>query len=360
MNEIEWEACLLEPRPSPEYEARFRRETGRPGKLMRYWEGCDWLSDAVVRLSVQLGTYVVVEPDLVDQAGLVVSQDNSCRFCYGAQRVLLQALGMSKARIAKLDQQILIGEISPRDAAALGYARKMSRAQPLASKLETDALREAEFDSLQIAELSGHIALHMFFNRVSTFVALPPGDLERLSEAWWMTVLRPFLKRYFLRLRMNPSPVAPDPDHAAGPFGAIIGALDGLPMAGDLRIVLDNTMASRALSPRAAPLAFAVVSRALGCRASEAEARRLLAELGTDAEEIDAVLTHLSSEGLSEVEQTTVTFAREAVWYAPADIQRRCRALHSRLSREQFLELMGIVSLANSICRLAVITGDCT
>ena len=123
MNEIKWEACLLEARPSPEFEARFRRETGRPSGLMRYSEGCDWLSDTIVRLSVQLGTHVVIDPDLVDQAGLVVSQEDSCRSCYGAQRVLLQALGMSRERVSKLEQQILIGDLSRSNAAALGYAR---------------------------------------------------------------------------------------------------------------------------------------------------------------------------------------------------------------------------------------------
>ena len=66
MSEIEWEPCLLSQRPAPELERRFARETGRPGKMMRYFEGSKWLGDVIVRVSVQLMTFVHVDPDLVD------------------------------------------------------------------------------------------------------------------------------------------------------------------------------------------------------------------------------------------------------------------------------------------------------
>ena len=78
MTDIEWEECLLEPRASPELEQRFVREVGRSGRTMRFFKGCSWLGDAVIRLSVELQNRVFLEPDLADQVGLVVSQDNSC------------------------------------------------------------------------------------------------------------------------------------------------------------------------------------------------------------------------------------------------------------------------------------------
>ena len=46
---------------------------------MRYFEGSDWIADVMVRLSVQITTVVRIDPNLVGQAGLVVSQDNSRR-----------------------------------------------------------------------------------------------------------------------------------------------------------------------------------------------------------------------------------------------------------------------------------------
>ena len=124
MSEIEWEPCLLTQRPAPELERRFQRETGRPGQLMRYFEGSPWISDVMLRISVQVTTVVHLDADLVDQVGLVVSQDNSCRFCFGVQRAFLRVLGMSEKRITRLEHDLLTGDFNPRERAALDFARR--------------------------------------------------------------------------------------------------------------------------------------------------------------------------------------------------------------------------------------------
>jgi AhpD family alkylhydroperoxidase len=359
MRDVEWESCLLEPIPAPKLEQRFRRETGRPGRLMRFFEGSSWLSDAVVRLSVQLNTHVHVDAELADQAGLVVSQDNSCRFCFGAQRAFLRVLGMSEARISRLEQNLLVGGFSERERAALDFARRLSRSQPPVSEAEVDALRGHGFDELEVAELSGLIGLHLFFNRLSTFVALPPQRMESLPDRWWIRAARPLAAIWFRRMRRFQAPDPLTEGERVGPFSEIVNALDGHPLARQLRIIIDGAWSSARLSKRAAPLAFAVVARALGCRGSEQEARRLLALTELTNEQIDEVLDHLNSEALDEVERLIVSFARETVWYQPVRIQRRCREIQSHLSREQFLELLGVVALANTICRLGVLSGGC-
>ncbi len=91
---------------------------------MRFFSDSPWAADTLVRVSVQITTAVYVDPNLVDQAGLVVSQDNSCRFCFGAQRAFLRVLGMSESRIARLEQELLTGDFNPRERAALEFARR--------------------------------------------------------------------------------------------------------------------------------------------------------------------------------------------------------------------------------------------
>ena len=117
MTDIEWEECLLEPRESPELEQRFTRETGRSSETLRFLEGCSWLGDAMVRLSVELNTRVFLEPDLADEVGLVVSQDNSCRYCFGAQRAFLRILGETERPVARIlnlfRAELLVGPRSP-------------------------------------------------------------------------------------------------------------------------------------------------------------------------------------------------------------------------------------------------------
>jgi AhpD family alkylhydroperoxidase len=356
MSEIEWESCLLTQRPAPDLERRFERETGRSGRLMRYFEASPWMGDTMLRVSVQITTVVHVDPDLADQVGLVVSQDNSCRFCFGVQRAFMRVIGISEQRIARLEHDMLTGDFSPRERAALDFARRVSQSKPLAAQSDLVPLREAGFGNEEIVELAGLIGLHLFLNRMSTFVALPPQQMEELPDRWWARLLRPLMAIKFRRMRHRGKPVALLDVERTGPMAPIVNALDGLPVARDLRIVIDRLWGSSSLSPRTVSLLYAVVARAFGSSRCEQEATNLLIDQDLAADDIDQVLTHLSSPALSEVEQLLVRLARETVWYQPAQIQRRCAEVQSQLSAEQFLDFLGAVSLLNSLCRLGVIT----
>jgi len=65
------------------------------------------------------------------------------------------------------------------------------------------------------------------------------------------------------------------------------------------------------------------------------------------------VLAHLDAPELDPVERLVVPFARETIWYEPAALQRRARALRDRLEVGQFLEAVGVAALANGLCRMA-------
>ena len=69
--------------------------------------------------------------------------------------------------------------------------------------------------------------------------------------------------------------------------------------------------------------------------------------------EIAQALTHLDSPALTPTERSLLGFARETVWYQPAQIQRRARSLRSKLSDEELTEAIGVLSFANALCRLA-------
>lgn len=355
MSEIEWEPCLLTQRPAPELERRFELETGRPGQLMRYFEGSPWLADTMVRVSVQITTVVRIDPNLVDQAGLIVSQDNSCRFCFGVQRAFLRVLGMSEKRIARMEQDLLTDDFSPRERAALDFARRVSQSKPLVGKSDLIPLTENGFSDELIIELAGLIGLHLFLNRISTFIALPPRRYEELPDKWWMRFLRPLVAIKFRRMRHRSKPVTLLDVEKNGPMSGFVNALDGLPMARDLRLIIDRMWGSSSLPSRTVTLLFAVVARALGAERCEQEAINLLLEQGWTADEVNQVLTHLASPVLSDVEQLLIPLARETVWYQPVQIQRRCAELQLHLSNEQFLDFCGTVALLNSVCRLEVI-----
>jgi len=191
MREVEWEACLLEPRRDLEVERRVRRRFGRVGASLAYFSDCPWLSESLAALNAQLFRTVRLDHDLAEMAGVIVSHDNACRYCYAATRAFLRLLGYSEQRIHALAQDLLTAEFRPTERAAFDYARRVSRANPLPTPADAELLRAAGFDDLAIKELAGYVALIVFHNRLSTLAALPPQHFESLPDRWYMQLLRP-------------------------------------------------------------------------------------------------------------------------------------------------------------------------
>ncbi len=357
VRDIEWEACLLEPRSNTDLERRFKKATGRSGSggPVVYFTTSDWAGDALIELNAQAFTRVHIDDDLADMAGMVVSQDNSCRYCYAATRALLRIMGMPEERISELERDLLTAEIDERQRHALEFSRRLSHSNPLPDAAEIENLRAHGFSREEITELAATVAINVFFVRVATLLALPSQSFENLPDRWWVRLLRPLIAIRLRSFRVRSKPVTLTEDERQGPFSRAVCALDGLPTARAFRRAIDSMWNSKTLSRRARALTFAVVARALGCSGNEAEARRLLIEDGLADDEIDRILDDLASPVLDEVESLIVPFARETVWYQPARLQRRARDLLSKLSEEQFVDFIAVAALANATCRLEVI-----
>jgi len=357
MREIQWERCLLEPRRDPTLERRFRRATGRPIGPVIYYSGTSWLDDTTLLFNVDVSKQVAIDSELVGLIAMIVSQDNSCRFCFAETRALLRILGMPERRIAQLEHDLLSEEFDDRERAALEFSRRFSRSNPPPDKRDIDALRAAGFDELQIIEIASVASILVFFNRVTTIFALPPYAIEKLPDRWYIRLFRPLLA-YAVSRAGNTAQLAPlGPDEREGIFSEIVLALDGLPFARSLRKTLDGMWASTVLPRRAKALVMAVVARALDCPLTAKEAHEQLLAEGLRGEEIEEILTHLTSPALTATEKQIVAFARETVWYEPARIQQLGRHAMQGLSREEFVELVAVASIANMLCRLGILAG---
>src|SRR5215831_12122981 len=120
LDHVAWEACLVEPHPDHGLEAYARRKIGIPLPSIRYFAPVPWLARAVIDLHPEYGLLVHLDLKVADLLTLVVSQENSCRFCYAVQRALLWGLGMSEARIRRVEQDLSAG-LEPRTAAAIAF-----------------------------------------------------------------------------------------------------------------------------------------------------------------------------------------------------------------------------------------------
>jgi alkylhydroperoxidase family enzyme len=104
---------------------------------------------------------------------------------------------------------------------------------------------------------------------------------------------------------------------------------------------------------------LAVVARGLSCEVCALEVAEVLQREGLKETVLTQVLTHLDAPELDPVERRLVPFARETIWYEPALVQRRARALRDRLTGPQLLEGIGVAALANGLCRMGAMVLDC-
>jgi AhpD family alkylhydroperoxidase len=351
---VPWDQCLLEPAIDRQAEAALRRETGMAPRWIRYFQSSPWVPRAALRMEVDNKLLVHLDFPTMDLIALAVSRENACRFCYSVTRMQLRIFGMSEARMQGLEQRLAIGALDPKEIAAVHFARRMTRSHPLVSPQDLEPLREAGYSEAQIREIAFTVAAVAFSNRIATIPALPPQSLEQLADRWFIRLLRPLVAHVIRGNRRRGQPVsfARPP---GGPFASLLLNFEGSPIGPTLAAVLDDLWASPILTRRCKALMFAVIGHGLGCESSRAEIAQILGAEGLTPAAAEQILAHLGGPEMADDESVLLIFARDTIWYEPVQIQRRARELRNRLSAAQFVEAIGVVSLANALCRLRAV-----
>ncbi|MGH8631903.1 MAG: hypothetical protein ACREU7_14225, partial [Burkholderiales bacterium] len=266
----------------------------------------------------------------------------------------LRMLGMSEERMQQLEQRLASGDLEPKAAEATRFARRMTRATPLATPQDLEPLRATGYSDAQIREIAFVAAFIAFFNRISTIPALPPQSWEQLADRWFIRLLRPLLvpKVRSWRKRGQPTSFSRPPE---GPFAGLLLQFKGSPMGPALASALDDLWDSPLLSRRCKALMFAVVGFGLGCEESRDEITRVLEAEGLAPSDMENILAHFGGPDMDAEESALLAFARDTIWYEPIRIQRRARELREGLSVGQFVEALGVVAIANSVCRLCAV-----
>ena len=352
---VEWESCLIEPRTDRALEGYARRRMGLPHLTVRYFAAVPWVARTVVDLHPEFGLLLRLDQHTADLIGLVVSQENSCRFCYAIVRSTLWLQGMDAERIRRVEQDFSRADLGPRTQAAIAYARAQSRSGPAGAKAAWQTLREAGIDTLEAKEIAFTVAVTDFSNRTHTMVAAPYLPAERMPVHPVMRLFRPVLDRVMSRHRSRGRPSASPPIDPALPYSGLVAAFAGSPIAGALQRTLGEMWASPLLSRRCKLLMFAVVSRGLPCEVCELEITRALQREGLVADMVERILGRLDAPELDATERLLLPLARETLWYEPAVLQRRVRALRDALTPPQLIEAIGVAALANALCRMTAV-----
>ena len=300
-----------------------------------------------------------VDGELRDQLLLVVSQDNSCRYCHGVARALLQIQGYSRERILALESQLTQAELPRSNRVALEYARRLSRSNPRPGAREVQDLLDAGHSELSAREVAVFAAMNVFHNLTATLLGAAPDELEEMPRKWYAPVLTPFVA---MILRKRGRPVGPQPfriEHGDGPHGTVLAALAGLPAANTLGEIVNSMWTSTVLPRRTKAMLFGVVARSLQCARSEREAASLMRSDGLDDEQIGEILTTLNAPVLSDLEKVLVPFARETVRFRVEAMHRRSHEVLGSLEPAHAVEAIGVLGLANAITRLSVLSDVC-
>lgn len=348
---VAWERCVLPFARDATLEAEARRVIGVVPTWTGYFTSNPWVVRAMLAFYGAVQRLQHVDPLLAGQVSLAVGQDNSCRYCYAVVRLMLRLRGYSEARVQELEGQLAGAHPDARTAAALRFARRMSRSTPMVGPADIDALRAAGFGPEAIRELALTAAYDVFANRIVTIPAVPPDEMEQMPQRWFFALVRPLMHRMLERhVARLPPPAPAVADTTTGPFAGLLPSLG--PFAGTFERILAGLWESRALPRRTKLLMMAVIGRALDCGATVTECTAALAVEGLDSATVAHILTHLRGDPLDAREQTLLDFARETVWYQPAAIQRKAQALAAGLPPEVVAEAVGIAALSNTLCRL--------
>jgi uncharacterized peroxidase-related enzyme len=357
LEQLQWAEEPLAPEvPDPAWEAEIQGLMGFvPGSFRRV-ASSPWVRRTY--LDCVRGPVTSLAPSEVELAGLVTSQENACRYCYGSARVRMKMVGFSDEMIDRIERNVQLVEAEPRERELVHFCRNLARSKPRPSRQAREAMHAVGFSEQATAELAFVVATCGFCNRVSTLLAVPP-ELEMEAQAkgkkgLW-NKLSSWLPPKSASFKFPPLDY-PAPNFK-GPYGKLVRTLEGLPGAAMLEVALNSAFASDVLPRRTLSLIFAVIARTLECERCETGAAELLDAEGFSRDDLREVLGTLASPHLTEMEALLIPWARDTVWMPeqPARIQERTRPLLEALGPKVLVEAVGAAALANGCVRLTML-----
>jgi AhpD family alkylhydroperoxidase len=348
-----WNDCLVPAvTPSESLQDEVARILGGRGggPWLRYLAPAPWLARAKARLNLDNLPLAFISIELADLIALVVSRENSCRYCYGITRAFLRVMGRRDEEIERLERGLDVESFSARDKLALELTRKLTRANPRVGASDWRAFLDAGFSRDELGEITAVASALCWLNRMSTLLALPPPPMDEPVQSWPQELLGWWSAR--LRSRTRRPPEAPP--SGAGFSSALFTSLGSSPLAGAIHQCVEEALASPILPLRTKLLMLGVSARALGCTTCERNASRALESLGVGGGETNQLLTHLGAPGLDEREGRLLAFARDAAFVSSAAaIQRQAQEVARHFSSVEMLEIVGVVALGNLLGRLS-------
>lgn len=349
--EDEWGTPLVEPKSDPDVERAFRRRIGMVSGAVPYVATHPWLYRPFLFLSDP--TLIHIGDEFASALSFIIARDNSCRFCYSAFRTLLRLSNYSPSDLENLETHFAAQDFDRGEEWGLRLAVRLSRADGVGEALAR--LRALDYPETFIREIAGVSVVNLASNRIGTMLSIPVGTFEGMADQWylrpWRRVVGPLLRITNTWINgLGPL----DADKIDGPLSAWVGQLRGTPV-GTLVQELTNGWLDqdRPLSRQTKLLMLGIIARGVAARDLEAHVQsRLQDEHGLAAIAINDAFDHLGGAELSAQTQSLLRLARASIRYDFGPIKRVAYDCTKELDRNETLEAVASVSLANAIARL--------
>lgn len=355
--QVPWDTCLLEPVQDRALARQLKREAGAAPAWSRYFWTSPWFAKAAIRLEWTNGMLLTLDFDLAVLISLVVSRENSCRYCYATVRAMMRMLGLEEARVQAIEGELANGQLDAGRDAVVKFARAVNRGHRLDGRAMREHLLLAGFTPGEVREIAYVVAAMGFMNRMTTIAALSPAAWERAPDRWIVRLLQPLLAPLLKRMMKRGEPTIRA--IADSPLSAhLLACYDGSPIQAVLADSVRDLWGSDGLPQRTKLLMLVTIAQGISCGVCTREVARLTAGAGFEFEALDRAAAHLDDPGLDATERELCEFARESLWYEPLRIQRKARAVCERIGRFAFVEALAVAALGNLLMRLTAAMVD--
>ena len=96
---------------------------------------------------------------------VLVSRDNSCKYCVAAHTGALRAIGVTDEELAAIEEDLEKADFSTKEKALINFARKANREPLHISDVKFEALRRTGANDAEIVEALGVMELFTSFNK---------------------------------------------------------------------------------------------------------------------------------------------------------------------------------------------------
>jgi alkylhydroperoxidase family enzyme len=354
---VPWDTCLLEPVHDRALKRQLKREAGGAPAWSRYFWSSPWFAKAAIRLEWSNGVLLVLDFDVAVLVALVVSRENSCRYCYATVRAMMRMLGLDEARVQAIEAELAGGRLDARRDAVVQFARAVNRGHGLDGRAMRERLLLAGFTPDEVREVAYVVVAMGFMNRMTTIAALSPTTWELTPDRWIVRLLQPVLPPLIKRMMKRGQPRA-QPAGDSPLSTRLLACYEGSPIQSILADSVRDLWASEGLPQRTKLLMLTTIAQGISCAVCTGEVARLAAAAGFEFEALDRTAAHLDDPGLEATERELCEFARESLWYEPLKIQRKGRAICARIGQPAFVEALAVAAFGNLLMRLTAAMVD--